>query len=166
MDLDVLVDIRKGTQTWGSYWCRRPPGRDLNPTPPEAWILCMAKLTQACLRFYFWTRIKTNSNSRYQLMHVCHYDVTAYLDEGEHNIIAADWSRLTPGPCYPTAVYNARFAGKCIAQIVQEIRLSGASDIHVVGFSLGAHVAAFAANNLRPYKLPRITGSLTLQCCD
>ncbi|KDR21675.1 probable phospholipase A1 magnifin [Zootermopsis nevadensis] len=82
----------------------------------------------------------------------------AYLDEGDHNVIAVDWSRLCPGPCYPSAVYNAKFTGKCIAQFLQELRLVGASDVHVVGFSLGAHVAGFAANNLRPYRLPRITG--------
>jgi esterase/lipase len=43
--------------------------------------------------------------------------------------------------------------------MVQELRLYGASDIHVVGFSLGGQVAGFVANNLRPYKLPRITGT-------
>jgi dienelactone hydrolase len=57
-------------------------------------------------------------------------------------------------------VYNAKFTGKCIAQIVDALRMDGASDIHIVGFSLGAHVAAFTANNLRPYILPRITGTL------
>lgn len=92
-----------------------------------------------------------------QLFALC--DVSAYLDEGDHNVIAVDWSRLCPGPCYPSAVYNAKFTGKCIAQFLQELRLVGASDVHVVGFSLGAHVAGFAANNLRPYRLPRITGT-------
>lgn len=82
----------------------------------------------------------------------------AYLDKGEYNIIAVDWSRLSPGPCYPSAVYNTRFTGKCIAEMVEALRLDGASDIHLVGFSLGAHVTGFAANSLRPYKLPRITG--------
>jgi pimeloyl-ACP methyl ester carboxylesterase len=88
-----------------------------------------------------------------------YHNFAAYLDKGEHNIIAVDWSRLSPGPCYPSAVYNTRFIGKCIAQMVEVLRLEGASDIHLVGFSLGAHVAGFAANSLRPYKLPRITGT-------
>jgi hypothetical protein len=105
MDLDVLVDIRKGTQTWGSYWCRRPPGRDLNPTPPETWILCMAKLTQACLRFYFWTRIKMlNSNSRYQLMHVVSLRRYSVPGRGgaQHNcswLVASDPRTLLPDCC-------------------------------------------------------------------
>ncbi|KAJ9580488.1 hypothetical protein L9F63_024331, partial [Diploptera punctata] len=81
----------------------------------------------------------------------------AYLEEGEYNVFAVDWSNLCPGPCYPTAVYNTRFTGKCIAQFIQSLRLQGATDLHVIGFSLGAHVTGFTANNLRPYKLPRIT---------
>ena len=87
-------------------------------------------------------------------------DVSAYLEAGQHNIIAVDWSRLCTGPCYPIAVYNAKFTGKCVAQIVDALRMDGASQIHILGFSLGAHVAAFTANNLRPYILPRITGTL------
>jgi len=87
--------------------------------------------------------------------------VPAYLDKGQYNIIAVDWSRLCPAPCYPSATYNAKFAGICIAQIVDALRMDGASNIHIIGFSLGAQVAAFTANNLRPYILPRITGTLS-----
>lgn len=45
-----------------------------------------------------------------------------------------------------------------MAQLVNRIREAGTEDIHVIGFSLGAHVANYLANNLRPYKLPRISG--------
>lgn len=34
----------------------------------------------------------------------------------------------------------------------------GVDDIHVIGFSLGAQVANYIANVLKPYLLPRITG--------
>ena len=87
--------------------------------------------------------------------------VTAYLDKGQHNIIAVDWSRLCPAPSCPSAAYNAKFTGKCIAQIVDALRMEGVSNIHIIGFSLGAHVAAFTATSLRPYILPRITGTLS-----
>lgn len=30
-------------------------------------------------------------------------------------------------------------------------------DIHVIGYSLGCHVANYIAKELKPYKLPRIT---------
>lgn len=69
-----------------------------------------------------------------------------------------DWEKLCPGPCYPSAVYNTRHVGVCVAQLVERLRDLHITDIHLIGFSLGAHVAGFAANNLRPYKLPRITG--------
>lgn len=112
----------------------------------------------------FWSPLSVPFWARkvYVASHLHFINFAAYLDKGEHNIIAVDWSRLSPGPCYPSAVYNTRFAGKCIAQLVEALRLDGASNIHLVGFSLGAHVAGFAANALRPYKLPRITGMFAL----
>lgn len=74
-----------------------------------------------------------------------------------------DWSILAPGPCYPSAAHNARHAGKCIAQLIDRIRDAGCNNVHLIGFSLGAHVANFAANNLKDFKLPRITG--VYMCC-
>ncbi|XP_049940349.1 phospholipase A1 member A-like [Schistocerca serialis cubense] len=82
----------------------------------------------------------------------------AYLRRGGHNVLSVDWTALSPGPCYPMAAHNARFAGRCLAGLVRALTTRGATDVHVVGFSVGAHVAAYAANSLRPYKLPRITG--------
>lgn len=81
-----------------------------------------------------------------------------YLKRGEYNVIAVDWHRLATGPCYPVAVHNVPHVGQCLAQLINALRQQGARDIHVVGFSLGAHVPAFSAIKLRPYKLPRITG--------
>ena len=82
-----------------------------------------------------------------------------YLKKEEHhNLIAVDWHRLALGPCYPIAVHNVPHVGSCLAQLINRLRETGAEDIHVIGFSLGAHVPGFAANELLPYKLPRITG--------
>lgn len=53
------------------------------------------------------------------------------------NVFAVDWSNLAQSPCYPGAVWNSRFVGKCSAQLVDRIRELGARDIHVIGFSLG-----------------------------
>lgn len=75
-----------------------------------------------------------------------------------YNLIAVDWHRLAAGPCYPVAVHNVPHVGDCLAQLVDRLRDYGATDIHVIGFSLGAHVPAFAANVLHPYQLSRITG--------
>ncbi|XP_053971283.1 uncharacterized protein LOC128872516 isoform X2 [Hylaeus volcanicus] len=81
-----------------------------------------------------------------------------YLKSYDYNVIAVDWHRLASAPCYPIVVRNVPHVGDCVAQLVQRIRDTGAEDIHAIGFSLGAHVPAFAANALRPYKMPRITG--------
>ncbi|XP_076245944.1 uncharacterized protein LOC143186258 [Calliopsis andreniformis] len=81
-----------------------------------------------------------------------------YLKTYDYNIIAVDWHRLAAGPCYPIVVGNVPHVGDCLAQLIERLRDTGATDIHAIGFSLGAHVPAFAANVLQPYKLYRITG--------
>ncbi|RZF36747.1 hypothetical protein LSTR_LSTR005060 [Laodelphax striatellus] len=84
---------------------------------------------------------------------------TEYLLEADYNIWVMNWPSLCESPCYPMAAFNTRHAGECLAQFVRRMqRLHPAPDLHVIGFSLGAHVAALAAVHLRPYKLPRITG--------
>ncbi|XP_043269843.1 uncharacterized protein [Venturia canescens] len=81
-----------------------------------------------------------------------------YLKKEPANLIAVDWHRLAVGPCYPVAVHNVPHVGDCLAQLIERLRDAGTTNIHVIGFSLGAHVPAFSANVLKPYKIPRITG--------
>lgn len=83
-----------------------------------------------------------------------------YHSRGDYNVFAVDARNLSKSPllCYPYAVRNAPIMGKCLAELVKKLRRLGAEDLHVIGFSLGAHVAGFAANELKPYMLPRITG--------
>lgn len=81
-----------------------------------------------------------------------------YLQRGEYNLFYVDWSILAPAPCYPSAAHNTRHAGQCIAQLIERIRDTGTQNIHLIGFSLGAHVTNYAANNLKDFILPRISG--------
>lgn len=84
-----------------------------------------------------------------------------YLKKGRINVIAMDWSSFAAGTSeldYPTAVQNVAYVGKCLAELINKLRDYGATDIHVVAHSLGAHVAAAAAENLKPYNVSRITG--------
>ncbi|KAL1490867.1 hypothetical protein ABEB36_011552 [Hypothenemus hampei] len=81
-----------------------------------------------------------------------------YLKSNDYNIFAVDWSPLNQSPCYPAAVWNARHVGTCTAQLIDRIKDMGAKDIHVIGFSLGAHITNYLALALYPYRLPRITG--------
>lgn len=95
---------------------------------------------------------------RRSYQHYFHFSLSEYLDRDHYNLFFIDWSILAPAPCYPSACQNTRHAGKCIAQLIDRIKDSGTENIHVIGFSLGAHVANFAANNLKEFKIPRITG--------
>lgn len=81
-----------------------------------------------------------------------------YFKKGEYNVIYVDWSILCPGPCYFSAAQNTKHTGACTAQLVERIWDTGASDVHVIGFSLGAQLANYIARNLGAFLLPRITG--------
>jgi pancreatic lipase-related protein 2 len=82
-----------------------------------------------------------------------------YLQRGFYNLFYVDWAILAPGPCYPSAVHNTIHVGTCIAQLIDRIRETGNSDIHLVGFSLGAQVTNYVANKLKPdFIIPRISG--------
>lgn len=65
---------------------------------------------------------------------------TEYFDRGSYNLFFVDWSELARSPCYPSAVHNTKYAGECIGQLVNRIRDTGTENIHLIGFSLGAHV--------------------------
>jgi len=62
-----------------------------------------------------------------------------YLKTNDCNVFFVDWSPLNQSPCYPGAVWNARHVGVCTAQLVDRIKDMGATNIHVIGFSLGYH---------------------------
>lgn len=81
-----------------------------------------------------------------------------YLERGQYNLFYIDWSRLSPGPCYLSAVHNVKHCGACIAELVRRILESGTDDIHLIGFSLGAHVTNYVALDVRPFVIPRISG--------
>lgn len=81
-----------------------------------------------------------------------------YLQRGEYNLFYIDYSDLARGPCYIQAVHNIRHVGKCLGNLLNLIYETGAKDVHLIGFSLGAQLANFAAIAIRPKKLPRITG--------
>ncbi|CAH0555101.1 unnamed protein product, partial [Brassicogethes aeneus] len=81
-----------------------------------------------------------------------------YLKTTKYNIFTVDWAPLAKSPCYLGAVHNARHVGSCTAQLIRQIRNAGAKEIHLIGFSLGAHIPNYIAISLRPYILPRITG--------
>lgn len=92
------------------------------------------------------------------------FAIVGYLKAGDFNVWMIDWGAVASGPfyCYPIVVSSLNYVGTCAAQLIKEIAdISTAppeKKFHVIGFSIGAHAVGYIANNLRPYKLPRITG--------
>lgn len=66
-----------------------------------------------------------------------------------------DWKNLSAAPCYPVAVDYTTFVGQLTGYLIKEINLD---KTHVIGFSLGTHVAA-TAGRMCGGKILRITGS-------
>lgn len=75
------------------------------------------------------------------------------------NIICVDWENGATIPNYVRAAANTRLVGKQLAILLsgleKYVNLS-VRNVHMIGFSLGAHVAGFAGSELK--NLSRITG--------
>jgi hypothetical protein len=68
---------------------------------------------------------------------------------------------LAASPNYVAAVLNARLTGAHIAELIEFlVAKTGAKlkDFHIIGHSLGAHVAGFAGSSTTTGKVGRITG--------
>lgn len=83
-----------------------------------------------------------------------------YLDKGEYNVIIVDWGILANTTCYVHAAKSVSKVGEMIGRLLDQLILSGVSltSIHIIGFSLGAHVAGFAGKNVKLGVIRRITG--------
>ncbi|XP_072004218.1 hepatic triacylglycerol lipase isoform X2 [Engystomops pustulosus] len=79
----------------------------------------------------------------------------------EINVIIVDWL-IAAHVHYAVAVQNARFIGLEIAQFLEWLESSiqfPRSNVHLIGYSLGAHVSGFAGSYINgPDKIGRITG--------
>jgi pancreatic triacylglycerol lipase len=83
----------------------------------------------------------------------------ALLKYDNSNVIVVDWSNGNQFP-YSQAVANAQVIGRSIAILVNWFinrSLLKSDDVHLIGHSLGAHVAGYAGERITP-KIGRITG--------
>lgn len=96
-------------------------------------------------------------------------NVSAYFRQGEYNIISVDWSPLGNYPCYIQATFNVRMVGRCAAEFLDLLLMLRAEisleQIHVIGFSLGAHVAGILCKNLQTGNVSRLTGNCLQNSC-
>lgn len=78
------------------------------------------------------------------------------------NVIFVDWEKGAAGPAYALAAANTQLIGRQLAILIMDmVALNSDPDrIHLIGFSLGAHVAGYAGKALRRnhIELGRITG--------
>ncbi|XP_072938699.1 pancreatic lipase-related protein 3-like [Epargyreus clarus] len=84
----------------------------------------------------------------------------AYLECCDYNIISVDYNPITREPCYYESARNTELVGKCLAHLIDVLVESyqfKLSLFHIIGFSLGGHVAGFVSNFLKSGKLERIT---------
>ncbi|BFZ16539.1 hypothetical protein BsWGS_19578 [Bradybaena similaris] len=82
----------------------------------------------------------------------------ALLRRGDYNVVIVDWAGGN-GPPYSQASANTRLVGAQIAQLIHLLISSKgvtAADLHIIGHSLGAHVAGYAGEKVSG--LARITG--------
>lgn len=80
------------------------------------------------------------------------------------NTICVDWSNGAALPNYVKASANTRLVGKQLSLLLSGlVEKNGLSlmNTHLIGFSLGAHIAGFAGADLG--NLSRITGKLHTQ---
>nr|APA33933.1 seminal fluid protein [Nilaparvata lugens] len=86
----------------------------------------------------------------------------AYFKKANYNLLSIDWGPLAKEGCYIEATHNVQPVGECVARMLEkivEVRKDVApQDVHVVGFSLGAHVAGYIGKSLTAFRITRITG--------
>lgn len=82
------------------------------------------------------------------------------LYQEEVNVILVDWSKIAGGIDYINIAKRTVDVGSCVARFLEFLVEKGADldDFHLIGHSLGAHVAGFAGAALRNGTVARITG--------
>jgi len=90
----------------------------------------------------------------------------AYMTHSDYdvNVVGVDWGVLCPELLYITARLNVPFAGRRVGALLAfliEQELTAAGRLHVIGHSLGAHVAGLSAKKLyetKGVRPQRVTG--------
>ncbi|GAB0095877.1 hypothetical protein DMENIID0001_113120 [Sergentomyia squamirostris] len=85
----------------------------------------------------------------------------AYLSNEDRNIFIVDWSDISEDINYMRAANFTQIVGMYVAnkikQLVNETR-ANVSTFHLIGHSLGAHIAGFAGAQIKNPSISRITG--------
>jgi hypothetical protein len=79
--------------------------------------------------------------------------------------MAVDWQALASAPWYPSATLHFPLVARTLAKMLDRLVNVGAiklETLHLLGFSLGAHVCGAAARHMTTGRVPRITGTINL----
>ena len=81
----------------------------------------------------------------------------------KYNVIAVDWGKIAMDMIYPTARYHVEGVGQYVGQLLSTLYNSSlirADKLHLIGHSLGAHVAGNAGKAVQKdgWTIARITG--------
>ncbi|XP_014275654.1 pancreatic triacylglycerol lipase [Halyomorpha halys] len=82
------------------------------------------------------------------------------LEHEDVNVILVDWGKISSGIDYNSIAKRTTDVGAYVAEFIDFLVENGAQldDIHLIGHSLGAHVAGFAGAGVKSGKVARITG--------
>ena len=90
------------------------------------------------------------------------FTLSAYFAYGNYNIIIVDYGTLAKEPCLSQIEWSPRFCAQCVAQLVDYLAVHPRGvqpdELHLIGYSVGAHMAGLVANFISFGKLGRITG--------
>lgn len=85
----------------------------------------------------------------------------AFLEKDDYNIFMVDWSPMAKVPWYNSAASNTLPVGQHTARFIDHLCDSTGADtrdIHLVGFSLGAHVVGLAGRHVKSGQIKHVTG--------
>lgn len=86
---------------------------------------------------------------------------TAYLGIGEYNVISVDWGGIAGYRNYMYPVMMTSKIGSRLAKVLDNIVKLGMvnpENIHLIGHSLGAHIAGACGSVFMSGRIGRITG--------
>lgn len=79
-----------------------------------------------------------------------------------YNVITVDWSESASWKAYPLPAYMTWQVGGIVARLIDSLvkkYLVSLDNIHVIGHSLGSHVAGATGAQVQSGKIGRITGT-------
>lgn len=102
---------------------------------------------------------KKKNQYKTQVISGCLY-FPEYFKSSSYNVVCVDWSVIALDLLYVTARLRSKEIGHNVADLISMLVNNSnqtVDDIHMIGFSIGAHIAGYAGKRLEG-QVQRITG--------